>query len=216
MDNQEAIFFIVFPFLFIGMWLLITTILSGLAGWRGLVERYPDRLEPPLVKLGGQSGVVGMVNYNGCLNLAACRSGLRVSVWKLFGLFDKPFLAPWSDIQAIPKSGFLGARTELVFGSPPVGRLVLASQTWARLSAAIPDRPSGLEGGPVPSNGALASRLVLEWAVISVAVTAFFSLGPRLLAPGSPPVDFGIAIGFPILVGVSQIARYLNLRTRKS
>jgi hypothetical protein len=62
-----------FPLFFIGLWLLISTVLAVLSRWFSLMTRYPNRPETPLLKLGRQSGSMGMrVGLNGILTLSAC------------------------------------------------------------------------------------------------------------------------------------------------
>jgi len=45
----------VFPLLFVAMWLLITTILSLVSGWFWLAAKFPNRPEEPLLRLGWHS-----------------------------------------------------------------------------------------------------------------------------------------------------------------
>lgn len=131
-------FAIAFPFLFIAMWTLVTTLLGFLSGWFTLQTWYADdRNEQPLLKLGWQSGSMGLgVNFSNCLTIAATRRGLSLRVWRIFGLFQRPLLIPWSEITVTPKR-FLFVRTvRLEFGRPPSGSLRISERTWDRLVAA--------------------------------------------------------------------------------
>jgi hypothetical protein len=49
-----------FPFLFVGMWLVISLILSAASGWFALRWRYPDRPEPALRTIHMQSGTMDL------------------------------------------------------------------------------------------------------------------------------------------------------------
>ena len=89
------------------------------------------------MKLGWQSGSMGMgVNFSNCLTLAATSRGLSVRVWRVFGLFQRPLLIPWSEITATPKRFLLIRTVRLEFGHPPSGSLRIKEQTWNRLIAA--------------------------------------------------------------------------------
>lgn len=129
-----ALLAVAFPIGFVLMWLAIGGLLGFISGWYGLMKRFPDRDEPPKLKLGGRSGFMRGVNLRGVLSLAACESGLRVSIWRGLGPFSKPFFVPWTDIAVERKRAILGELRKLRFGRPPVGALILDSKTWDRLS----------------------------------------------------------------------------------
>jgi hypothetical protein len=139
MSPEEAKWFLImFPFLFIGMWLLVTTMLGFMSGWFSLQEWYADDgSEEPLLKLGWQSGSMGLgVSFSRCLTLAARRDGLSVRVWRIFGPFQRPLLIPWREITAQPKRFLFMRMVRLDFGSPPSGSLKIRQRTWDRLVAA--------------------------------------------------------------------------------
>ncbi|HXG80810.1 MAG TPA: hypothetical protein VNJ05_03330 [Sphingomicrobium sp.] len=125
----------VFPFLFIGMWLLVTTLLGFMSGWFSLQQWYADDgNEEPLIRLGWQSGSMGLgVSFSSCLTLASRRDGLSVKVWRIFGPFQRPLLIPWRDIAAEPKRVLFWRMMRLSFGRPPVGSLKISERTWNRL-----------------------------------------------------------------------------------
>lgn len=127
-----------FPFFFAGMWLAATAMTGVMSGWFNLQQWYADETgEEPLLKLGWQSGSMGFgVNFNGCLTLAACRSGLSIRVWRIFGPFQKPLLIPWREIEATPKRLLFFRMVRLDFGKPSNGRLAIKARTWARLMEA--------------------------------------------------------------------------------
>ena len=90
MDKRGWLAF--FPFLFVGMWLLISTVLGMWSGWNTLQDECPDRQERPNLRLRFQSGALGSgrlwnpwgnVQYGNCLRLDACPAGLRISLWKI-------------------------------------------------------------------------------------------------------------------------------------
>ena len=59
--SNPLYFLIAFPLL----WFAVTIILSFLSGWFGLMERYPNRAETPVVTLANQSGSLGFVSMRG-------------------------------------------------------------------------------------------------------------------------------------------------------
>lgn len=136
--DQAKWFLIAFPFLFLGMWMLATTMLGFMSGWFSLQEWYPDDgNEEPLLKLGWQTGSMGIgVNFGNCLTLAATRKGLSVRVWRIFGPFQRPLLIPWREITAEPKHFLFLRMVRLSFGSPPSGSLRIREKVWDKLIAA--------------------------------------------------------------------------------
>lgn len=139
-----------FPLVFAAFWLFITQLLSALAGWGTLQDRYPDREdEPARLTLRFQSASIGTkrVNYNRALTLSATRTGLRVSVWRPFGLFRSPFLVPWAHIHAEPVQLFLIKGVLLRFGDPQIGQMIVQPGTWERLVRASRRERSPLRAG---------------------------------------------------------------------
>jgi len=135
----------IFPLFFIGMWLIVTFLLGVMSGWFNLQQWYPDEgNDEPLLKLRWQSGTMGMgVNFNNALTLGACRSGLQIRVPRFIGLFSKPLLIPWTEIEASEKKTWFIKLVRLALGKPANGRLILRAKTWARLAeAAGPAAPA--------------------------------------------------------------------------
>ena len=142
--NENA-FLAIFPFLFIGGWLIITALLWLFSGWKALQDRFPDHDELPLKRMHFQSATFGDgffgSNYGGCLRFDVCRSGLRVAVWRIFGPLSQPFFVPWSEITTDTKR-FLGL-PHYVFGfyrfrlgKPEVKCLVLNKRAALRIAEA--------------------------------------------------------------------------------
>jgi hypothetical protein len=40
-----------FPFAFVALWLMVTTLLAFLSGWFRLMDQYPDQAEEPMLRL---------------------------------------------------------------------------------------------------------------------------------------------------------------------
>ena len=151
----ELMILIGFPFAFAAFWLLIVTILSAASGWRGLQARFPDRDEDAVATFRMASGVMGAgVSMNNILTLAACRTGLRVSIWRIFGPFDRPFFVPWEQISVRRAGGGFLKRATLTFGSPPAGKLQVSAGLADKLAAAASNRwpeRSPARAGPIVS-----------------------------------------------------------------
>jgi hypothetical protein len=161
---EYALPFLLFPVMFAAIWFGVTFLLGWMSGWHSLMERYPDRHETPLLQLSWQTGVMGTagVNYKNILRLAACPSGLRVGVMKLFGPFARDFMVPWRDIEVKRQRWFwmgraLVPRSRQTYGRglhrrPACigGRQALAGGAQAALRSS----PAGRVAGPaLPSRG---------------------------------------------------------------
>lgn len=131
---NETTILALFPVLFLGMWLIIVTLLGRMSGWINLQDRFPDRPDESLIIMRAQSGAMGgisvaKVNFSGCLRFDVCRTGLRVSIWKIFGPFQRPFFVPWGQITVSDASVFKFKRHRLAFGTPEGGFLIIANRT---------------------------------------------------------------------------------------
>ena len=199
-----------FPVFFVLFWLLTTSLLGLFSGWFQLQQQFPDNDDTPLLRLGGRSGTMSGVNFNGILTLAACRSGLRVGLWKIFGPFQRPFQVPWNEIEAEPVTRFLMPKMRLHFGRPATRKLTISVRTWERLKAAS-------QSVAAPSAATVTRRLagafVAQWAAITILAGSFFYLAPRLLAPDAQPppqMPLAVCFGFPAIVfGVATFIRFL-------
>jgi hypothetical protein len=197
-----------FPVFFVLLWLLSTSALGLFSGWFQLQARFPCNDDAPLLRLRMQSGTMGWwVNLNGILSLEACSSGLRVGIWRIFGLFQRPFQIPWDQIEAEPVTRFLIPMVRLRFGRPEAGRLTITIRAWERLKAAS-------QGMAAPASAATTNRLVrafvLQWAAITVFAGSFFYLVPHFFAQPTAPIPVTLCFGFPaIFFGVALFVRFL-------
>jgi hypothetical protein len=121
------------PLVFIGFWMSVCWLLALAGGWRGLATRYRVDSEPrPQTQ--STSGMLGLVSYNGVLELAASNVGLDLRVMMLFRAGHPPLRIPWADIRVeSEQAGLFGSQTKLRLGaSGPVLRL--PSKVWQGLS----------------------------------------------------------------------------------
>jgi len=205
----------VFPFFFAGMWLVVTTMLGFMSGWFNLQQWYPDDgSEEPLLKLGGQSGSMGLgVALNGILKLRAYPSGLGISIWRIFGPFQKPLRIRWSEIEAEQSSSFFLPMVKLHLGKPANGTLKISARSWERLVNAVPHTADKKQYqmpdvAPVTSRS-VAQAMFVQWLVISGVAGAFFYFASRSGEPAGAGVPLGICIGLPAVVfGIAQLIRY--------
>lgn len=124
------------PIFVLLMWLSVTTIGGLASGWFRLQQRFPASDEVPLRKLRMRTGWVNWARFGGILSFAACRSGLRVAVWPLFGPFTRPFEVPWSQIEAEPVRILFSSMVQLRLGHPEAGRLAISEDAWRELTTA--------------------------------------------------------------------------------
>jgi len=215
--ESPAAFPVTLPFFFVGLWLVVTTILYLVSGWYWLQKRYPDQEESTILKIGSQSGMMGLgVSMRGILVLSACRSGLRVGIWRVFGPFCRPFFVPWSDISVRTTQLMFRPMARLGFGHPEVGVLSIDRRTWERLTRSASERavaPIAAQTLPPLSEGRLARAFVLEWLATTSLFAAFFYFAPYLMRTSGPHVPLLICVAFPAsFVGIVQVARYVRQR----
>lgn len=202
---------IFFPLYFAVLWLAVTTVLAFVSGWFRLMEQFPDQADEPILRLRGQSGAMGPgVGMSRILTLSVCRTGLRVGMMRLFGLFCRDFLVPWESIAIVRKRGLFGRVVKLQFGNPVIGRLSIPAHVADRLARAAAERWP--EAGPFPEETRrdTFTRLLTQWAIGTSFAALFFILVPLAVAPsgGRPPIL--VAILFPAVVfGVASVVRFL-------
>lgn len=208
----ERNFAVVFPIVFVSLWLTVTTILSVLSGWFRLMAKFPNQKMAPILHLRGQSGRMGRgVSMSGILTLGVCPAGLRVGIMRPFGPFCRDFLVPWDEIAVTRETRLLWRVAKLQFGSPMIGRLSIPARVADRLARAAPGRWP--ESGPFPgeSRRDAVRRLLIEWAFFTSIAAFFFTLVLLAVAPreGRPPIL--VAILFPAIgFGVMTIIRFVR------
>ena len=94
-------FAVAFPFLFVGMWCLVSLVISAAGGWRRLAGRFPARGEACDRRLYLRSGHVGLSHYRGCLTIGTSAAGFRLSVLFPFRLGHPPLFIPWTQVYPV-------------------------------------------------------------------------------------------------------------------
>ena len=107
-DNWLALgIVIVFPFVFCGMWIFVSMLLSVIGGWKTLAASYPDSSRNRDYSHTFQGGKMGLANYNGILMIGGDESGLHLAVMILFRPFHPPISIPWEDVHNLEFTQFL-------------------------------------------------------------------------------------------------------------
>jgi hypothetical protein len=200
-----------FPFAFLALWLMGTTLLSFLSGWFRLMGQYPDQAEEPMLRLRCQSGTMGLgVRMTGILTLSVCQSGLRVGMMRMFGPLCRNFFVPWEHLAIVRENRLLGPIAKFQFGNPVTGTLRIPAHTADRLARVAGKRWP--EAGPFPEEkrGAHARRLLTEWAIVTSLAALFFTVAPLAVAPSGSRPPILITLLFPALFfGAVFFVRFL-------
>ena len=214
-ETFKQYFPMLFPFVFILMWLAVTTILSYKSGWRDLMDQFPDRDEQPTHALQRQSGSLNGVGMRGILNLSVCPSGFRLGIMKIFGPFCRDVFVPWNVISVSrTERPFVGKIAQVALGQPAISLLTISAEVADGLARAAGGHWPEAGPFPIETAGEVVSRIFLRWAVSTGMAATFFIIVPRLLMPKSgaaPPI--AVAILFPAIVfGIGSIVQYWRRR----
>ena len=123
----------VLPFLFVGMWILVTFIVSKM-GWADLVANYRYDTVFTGNRVGMISASINKANYNNSLILKYNEDGIYLKPILLFRLFHKPVLIPWKEIkEVLDKKIFFYTYKELIVGQPFVATIGIRNTVFSRL-----------------------------------------------------------------------------------
>ncbi len=92
-----------FPFFFVGMWILTTTVLAWIAGHMALLARYPPAHERQEETFGWTSGSMRGVSFNNALYVGLGTRGLHLAPNALFRpIFRRGIpCIPWHEIRLV-------------------------------------------------------------------------------------------------------------------
>ncbi len=132
MDSLKY-FFLFFPVLFIGVWVLVFFIISRF-GWAKLATHYASDADFPGTRIGLISLAINWVSYNNSLVMKYNERGMYLKPLLVFRLFHKPILIPWKDIVEVRdrKLHFFNYK-ELVIGNPAITKLSIRSKTFSKI-----------------------------------------------------------------------------------
>lgn len=121
------------PFLFIGMWILITFIVSKM-GWADLVANYQSDAVFTGNRVGIISASINKTNYNNALILKYNEEGIYLKPILIFRLFHKPVLIPWKEIKEVrDKKILFYTYKELIVGQPFVATIGIRNTVFSSL-----------------------------------------------------------------------------------
>ncbi len=113
------------PVVFVGMWLLVTFIISRV-GWSSFAARYPAPSRPP--GTAHNCPVVtfrGWARYKNGVRIIFTDAGVYFFPLFFFRLFHPPFLVPWAGVKGLErKEGFFGSQVWLNI-EDPIGKISL-------------------------------------------------------------------------------------------
>jgi len=122
-----------FPFLFIGMWVLISFVLSK-KGWADLVTNYTINRSFEGRRVGIITASINSVNYKNSLVLQYNEEGIYLRPVVLFRLFHPPVLIPWKEIKEVRDKKILFiSYKELIVGHPFVAAIGLNQNTFRKI-----------------------------------------------------------------------------------
>lgn len=143
---NEAAFMGIFPFAFVVIWLASTWLIGKIAGWYRLQDQFADRAEEPLLRMRWQSaafgdGLLARANFGRCLRFDVCATGFRVSVWRIFSPWSRPFFVPWSQIEVtqwrvLGLPHYIFGYYRLSLGKPEVQCMILSGRAARRIGEA--------------------------------------------------------------------------------
>jgi hypothetical protein len=138
-ENPEPLSIVLFLLFFVGMWLVVTFLLSYTTGWASLTRVYRatqpfhgERWTPFHAQL-GNLGPLG--SFGNSLNIGANGEGLHLSVFILFRVNCPPLFIPWIDVF-IESKNFAGYRyKEFRFRQVPSVPLRLSEKLGEKIAA---------------------------------------------------------------------------------
>jgi hypothetical protein len=207
-SNNYWIF--LFPLIFVGLWLLVGTLLGVMSGWFGLMRRFPDRPQPAILKLNNAYGSMGGVNFNGILVLSVCPDGLRIGVWRIFAPFARNIFVPWVALSVTRRDRVLWKIAVLRFG---------ASGPQLKIMSHVADRLAAAARGHWPEPGLFrretaaeaAIRIGSQWFVSTALAATFFIVVPRMDNANTAWPPLAVAILFPAIVfGIVSLFRFFG------
>lgn len=113
-----------------------------ISGWKKLAVHYPAGGDPEGETFRWRSIGVGRMGYSNCINLAAGKSGLRLSGSFLIRLGHDPLFLPWREITATAHRGWFFNYIDLRAAKTPELRIRLPRLLGeAALRAGAPKAP---------------------------------------------------------------------------
>jgi len=126
----DQYFFVILPV----FWILLSSMIARISGWRALAESYPVSSDFSGKWLRFQSASLRWSsNYTGIVHFGADAKGLTLSVLFMFKPGHPPIFIPWTDIQ-VQSQGGIFPNLRLRFSRKPDVPLVISKTLGERLS----------------------------------------------------------------------------------
>jgi hypothetical protein len=139
-----------FPVPFAAFWQAITGILGPASGGSACSVPSPTTADRAAAFPVGRDGR-GDAGESSCFTLDIFATGLRISVLRLVGPFQRPSFVPWSNIWVGRRRIIFRRFCELSFGTPVEGNLLLSERTVRRIAAVAPLRYRRAESRRAPT-----------------------------------------------------------------
>jgi hypothetical protein len=128
-----------FPFLFIGMVILIIFIISKM-GWADLAAKYQSSATFIGKRVGIISASINNANYKNSLVLKYNEEGIYLRPVFLFRLFHKPIFIPWKEIKEVrDKKILFYTFKELIVGNPFVAIIGVKKSVLDKIENTLPN-----------------------------------------------------------------------------
>jgi hypothetical protein len=134
-----------FPLFFFGLWVTVCALLSYLAGWPALADKYRSdrdivgqRYRAVSLSMGR---FVGGVNYSNCATIRLNEEGIALSVQFLFRLFHPPLFIPWEAIVSCEETKVWFRRATRLEIRDPENRITFYGRVAKDLLAFYQARP---------------------------------------------------------------------------
>ncbi len=85
-----------------------------------------------------QSARMRGVNFNNCLTLGVCPTGLRISMMRLLGPFQKPLFIPWAQIEPSRTKVAFFDYVRLNAGRMEESTIAIRQKTFDRIASVAP------------------------------------------------------------------------------
>ena len=131
----ERLIIIIFPFVFIAIWVFVIGLVSRFGGWWHLAQRYRAFDSYHGKRLRGRHGRFGGTSYGGVLTFGADMQGMYLAVNFLFSMWHPPLFILWKDIQTEEQKSFFTVYTTISFAQVPNVKLTISSKLMAQVQA---------------------------------------------------------------------------------
>ncbi len=120
------------------LWLGISTYLNYSAGWPSLQRAFLKPRGKALAKHRLRWAMMGTVNYNNVLTIAAHRNGVGIEMNRLFGALTRPVLIPWDEVSFSSVDEAEDKLTKLNLGKVAQATLLLPDECWQKIECYRP------------------------------------------------------------------------------